>query len=79
MAREDLHFRLRLPQEIKDRIEESAEANRRSITAEIIARLVQSLESDMTLSDHEKRLETLERWVTDLRARTGEDVYNDND
>ena len=39
MAREDLHFRLRIPEDLKKRVEKAAEANHRSMTAEIIARL----------------------------------------
>lgn len=44
MAREDLHFRLRLPEDLKARIETAAEQSRRSMTAEIVARLEQSFE-----------------------------------
>jgi hypothetical protein len=43
MAREDLHFRLRIPEELKAEIEEAAAENHRSMTAEIIARLTASL------------------------------------
>lgn len=43
MARDDLHFRLRLPEDVKAQIEKAAEANRRSMTAEIVSRLEQSL------------------------------------
>ncbi|WP_234836710.1 Arc family DNA-binding protein [Sinorhizobium meliloti] len=39
MAREDLHFRLRIPEALKRQIEEAAKANNRSMTGEIIARL----------------------------------------
>ncbi|MEN6631788.1 MAG: Arc family DNA-binding protein [Candidatus Polarisedimenticolia bacterium] len=39
MAREDPHFRLRIPEDLKRRIEDAALENRRSITAEITARL----------------------------------------
>lgn len=39
MARDDLHFRLRIPDDLKTRIEEAAAAKRRSMTAEIVARL----------------------------------------
>lgn len=39
MAREDLHFRLRIPEDLKVRIESAANMNERSMTAEIIARL----------------------------------------
>ncbi len=39
MAREDLHFRLRIPEDLKARIESAAEVNKRSMTAEIVSRL----------------------------------------
>lgn len=39
MSREDLHFRLRLPADLKAEIEAAAEANAKSMTAEIVARL----------------------------------------
>ncbi|TCK29004.1 Arc-like DNA binding dprotein [Ancylobacter aquaticus] len=39
MSREDLHFRLRIPEALKGRISASADANNRSMTAEMISRL----------------------------------------
>lgn len=39
MAREDLHFRLRIPEDLKKRVEKAATENHRSMTAEIIATL----------------------------------------
>lgn len=36
MAREDLHFRLRIPEDIKSWIRDRAETNRRSMTSEIV-------------------------------------------
>ena len=42
MAREDPHFRLRLPEELHDRVRIAAAINRRSITAEVVARLQDS-------------------------------------
>jgi hypothetical protein len=42
MSRDDLHFRLRIPEALRDRIRASSETNYRSMTAEIIARLLQS-------------------------------------
>lgn len=42
MAREDLHFRLRIPEELKNAIEVAAEKNRRSMTAEMVDRLYDS-------------------------------------
>jgi hypothetical protein len=46
MSREDPQFKLRLPAELKARIDQQAEANRRSINAEIIARLEASVLRD---------------------------------
>jgi plasmid maintenance system antidote protein VapI len=46
MARDDLHFRLRIPDELKTRIEEAARANKRSMTGEIIARLEETFDRD---------------------------------
>ncbi|MBF0620817.1 MAG: Arc family DNA-binding protein [Magnetococcales bacterium] len=43
MARSDPQFKLRLPQELKKKIEEAAQKNDRSMNAEIIARLKSSL------------------------------------
>lgn len=48
MAREDLHFRLRIPEDLKARVEASAEASHRSMTSEIISRLEQSFEPPRT-------------------------------
>lgn len=36
MARDDLHFRLRIPEKLKQQVESAAEQNHRSMTAEII-------------------------------------------
>lgn len=46
MAREDLHFRLRIPEDLKAKIEVAAAENRRSMTAEIVARLTESFGRD---------------------------------
>jgi len=43
MSRDDPHFRLRIPEDLKREIEASARANSRSITAEIVTRLEMSL------------------------------------
>ena len=42
MAREDPHFRLRLSEELHGRVRVAAAINRRSITAEVVARLEES-------------------------------------
>lgn len=46
MARDDLHFRLRIPEDLKQKVEKSAKDNHRSMTAEIIARLEVSFLED---------------------------------
>lgn len=46
MAREDPHFRLRIPEDLKQRIEAVAQTNRRSMTAEIVERLRDSFAID---------------------------------
>jgi hypothetical protein len=53
MSREDHQFRIRLPMGLRTTLVELAEANRRSINAEIVARLEESVDQ-----------ETVERWVT---------------
>ncbi|MCB6184293.1 Arc family DNA-binding protein [Leeia sp. TBRC 13508] len=42
MTREDPQFKLRVPQGLRDAIEKSAKLNKRSMNAEIIARVEQS-------------------------------------
>ncbi|RYE60940.1 MAG: Arc family DNA-binding protein [Hyphomicrobiales bacterium] len=42
MSADDPHFRLRVPAELRDRIRDAAEANKRSMNAEIVARLEQT-------------------------------------
>lgn len=59
MARDDPHFRLRIPEAIKARIESAAADNARSINAEIVQRLTESLDSD----------EEKERLWTELHKR----------
>ncbi|MGN7771812.1 Arc family DNA-binding protein [Phyllobacterium sp. 22552] len=39
MAREDLHFRLRIPEELKHQVQAAASLSHRSMTAEIVSRL----------------------------------------
>lgn len=70
MAREDLHFRLRIPEDLKNRVAEAAERNHRSMTAEIIARLELSFadEPPHPLSPEERKfalheMTARERWL----------------
>ena len=63
MSRDDLHFRLRIPAPLKEKIEAAAADNHRSMTAEIISRLEASFNEDQSLSDHEERLRLLEERI----------------
>lgn len=46
MSRTDPQFNLRIPQELRDRVLEAAQANKRSATAEILARLEASFAAE---------------------------------
>lgn len=46
MARNEPQVNLRMPQEMKNTLEQRAKGNNRSLTAEVIARLAQSLAQD---------------------------------
>ena len=43
MTNEEVHFRLRLPADMRDKITEQAEVNQRSINAEVVALLKMAL------------------------------------
>lgn len=51
MTREDPMMRIRLPEDLKAKVKACAEGNRRSMNAEILARLEWSLQEE----SHEKR------------------------
>jgi hypothetical protein len=51
MARDDPHFRLRIPAELKARIEHAATTNGRSVNAEIVAALEQKYPDPMWMVD----------------------------
>lgn len=53
MARDDLHFRLRIPEDLKLQIESAAKENHRSMTAEIVARLSASFSADRIEGHHD--------------------------
>lgn len=48
----NVDFKIRLPQELKDKIRQSAELHNRTMTADIVARLEESFENNK-LSDDE--------------------------
>lgn len=47
-------YQLRLPEELRDKIKESAKAHNRSMNADIVARLEASFEKDAKFTDVEK-------------------------
>lgn len=73
MARDDLYFRLRIPEGLKAKVLAAARANDRSMTAEIVARLAASFSvddldpSDAELVDIVADFERLKRRVISSR------------
>lgn len=68
MAKDDSHFRLRIPADLKVKIEASAADSHRSINAEIVALLEAALAATYDIEtvgrlvdDHEKQLKEL--WI----------------
>ncbi len=59
MARDDLHFRLRIPEDLKIRVAVAAAENHRSLTAEMIARLYESFVPTRGSTNIVVRLEAL--------------------
>lgn len=58
MARDDLHFRLRIPEDLKNKVDEAAARNDRSMTAEIVDRLEFSF-NEGGRQDHARRIDLL--------------------
>lgn len=58
MAREDLHFRLRIPEDLKNKVEEAADRNGRSMTAEMVERLELSF-NEGSRQDYSRRIDLL--------------------
>jgi hypothetical protein len=47
MSREDLQMKIRLPADLKDAIERESKLNKRSLNAEVVARLEQTLQHSL--------------------------------
>ncbi|MBB5444665.1 MULTISPECIES: Arc family DNA-binding protein [unclassified Paraburkholderia] len=63
MSRDDHQMKIRLPAELKDSIEGAAAANKRSLNAEIVARLEQSF-SDLLTHLSNRHLQQIEQYAT---------------
>lgn len=68
--RTDPQYKIRWSADLRDRLAEAAKANKRSLNAEIIARLEESVARDRPLSEEEldERLESLSKKLNDLSA-----------
>ncbi len=73
MAREDLHFRLRIPEALKQKIEEASRKNRRSMTAEIVQRL------ETTFETAEASVDEVQSWELPdgVTQEDFDDAFND--
>lgn len=67
MARTDPQVNFRIPAELKDKLDNAAKENGRTITAELILRLEMTFEQDDQLKDLLARLESLENEVDALK------------
>jgi hypothetical protein len=68
MAKDDPHFRLRIPRELKEAIEEEAETNGRSINAEIVYRLENTFDPNFHGSEF-RQLKSNYEAVTSIENR----------
>jgi hypothetical protein len=68
MAREDLHFRLRIPEDLKKKVEEAAAKSERSMTAEIVSRLEQTFDEPGRLEQLFAAYAELGDEVTELKG-----------
>lgn len=73
MARDDPQFRIRLPAELKARVERAAENNHRSLNAEIVAVLEKAFPSsvrpeDLTLGELRQEITALIKGINDPKT-----------
>ncbi|MBO9441373.1 Arc family DNA-binding protein [Phaeobacter italicus] len=68
MARDDLHFRLRIPEDLKYRVERAARENHRSMTAEIVATLEEAYPAPADPEEAELE-EILKRYSPETRRK----------
>lgn len=60
MARTDPQVNFRIPAELKDKLDEAAKENGRTLTAELILRLEMTFENDDQVQDLQERVNQLE-------------------
>lgn len=79
MARDDPHFRLRLPAELKKRIEVAANRANRSINSEIVSALEEAYPEEASIEDLQNYLKMLVENYTDPNHRSAavlKDIYD---
>lgn len=72
MAREDPHFRLRIPEYLKEQVEKAAADGGQSMTAEIVRRLHQSFDEDHMIVPASKELRERINRYAQAHHRTAE-------
>ncbi len=70
MAKDDPHFRLRIPEALKRQITAAAAENKKSINAEIVARLAQSFDESRMNLDMDGLSSLMKVFVDDAVKRT---------
>ena len=80
MSREDPQLKLRLPPDLKSRVEDAAKANNRSMNAEIVSRLEQTfgqqfvLRTSEEIRDYAKKI--FEEQFKEEAERTAQEIVN---
>jgi hypothetical protein len=74
MAREDLHFRLRIPEDLKNEVEAAAAKSNRSMTAEIVERIA----NYQTLREFWAKTDS-EMWKLERRAEDADALRAENE
>lgn len=72
MARTDPQVNFRIPAELKDKLDNAAKENGRTLTAELILRLEMTFEQDDQIKDLIGRIEWLENAVDSLQYESRE-------
>ncbi len=76
MKRADPLFKLRLPEPLREKLEKEAEANRRSLTTEILGRLESSFSDNQTkIFELSERIAALEKTVFYEKEDFSENVF----
>lgn len=78
MARTDPQVNFRIPAELKDKLDNAAKENGRTLTAELILRLEMTFEQDDQIKDLIGRIEWLEGAVDSLQYESREQASRIN-